>query len=89
MINKETIEKRFDESFVKDQGPFIEPTWKDPNGCVGPVRAFIHETITELLREVVGPLTENEVEYSPSKHIVNITKQAIIQAAKDRGYDID
>ena len=43
-MNKEQWEKEFRKEFVKDLGPKIEPVWKDPNGCVGPVIASISKT---------------------------------------------
>lgn len=41
----EELMKEFDRQFVKDNGPYVEPSFSDPIGQVGPVKFFIRETI--------------------------------------------
>lgn len=57
----QNMEKEFDRQFVKYNGRYIEDSFIDPNGLVGPVRKFIKEYTRSLLsafaEEVIG---ENE-----------------------------
>jgi len=52
------MEKEFDRQFVKYNGRYIEDSFIDPNGLVGPVRKFIKEYTRSLLsafaEEVIG-----------------------------------
>jgi hypothetical protein len=47
-----TLDEEFDTQFVKDLGPDVEPIWLDPNGSVGPVKAFIKSYILSLMEDV-------------------------------------
>lgn len=58
-MNKDWRE-RFDEQFVKDNGGDIEPSFKDSNGDVGPVRVFIQELLKEE-RERTLELVREEI----------------------------
>lgn len=50
-MEKEPWEIEFDEQFVKDLGSEVEPVWKDPIGCVGPVKTFIRTQREQAKRE--------------------------------------
>jgi hypothetical protein len=44
-------EERFDKEFIKDNGHDTEPSFKDPNGDVGPVKSFIKELLEFTKKE--------------------------------------
>ena len=52
---KQTLRK-FDEKFEKDNGSKVEPSFKDPNGDVGPVKQFLLSELSEAKHEVINDL---------------------------------
>jgi len=46
-------EIEFDNKFVRDLGDKVEPIWKDPVGCVQPVKSFIAEQIKKEKEKVL------------------------------------
>jgi hypothetical protein len=53
------IEREFNKQFVKNIGRGVEPIIKDPNGSVGPIRAFIRQSINEIIDSI--PLEEMDI----------------------------
>jgi hypothetical protein len=65
MPDNKTWSDRFDEEFVKDNGENINPSFIDPNGDVGPVKAFFQNELEKLGREL---LTKQELGDTAQKY---------------------
>ena len=52
-MNKKNWEKKFDEEFVRDNGENIEPSFKDPDGSVGPIKYFIRELLQQERERII------------------------------------
>lgn len=63
-------EVEFENEFVKDNGSEIEPSFKDPNGDVGPIKDFIRKVRTEAIKEErrrIEKLIKHEMSFDTGK----------------------
>lgn len=78
------VEQRFDEEFVQYNGPDIEPSFTDPAGQVGPIKAFLAQELKEREKEIVERIEEdlllNQIYMFPSfdlKEVYGIDKSGL------------
>lgn len=61
--SRQEWEEEFDEKFVKDNGENVEPSFKDPNGDVGPVKGYIRSLLLSHNQRLVDGLETIRHEY--------------------------
>ena len=61
-LNELAWEEEFDKEFMKDNGPDVEPSFSDPNGQYGPVKAFIRDLLSLKDAEIKSDI-ERHVDY--------------------------
>ena len=71
-LKKEILEE-FEKEFVKDNGEYIEPSFIDPVGSVGPIKAFLIQTIDRVRVERDEEVEEIPVMKGSNEALDNIT----------------
>ena len=61
-LNELAWEEEFDKEFMKDNGSDVEPSFSDPNGQYGPVKAFIRDLLSLKNAEIKSDI-ERHVDY--------------------------
>lgn len=84
------ILKRFDEEFIKDMGPNVEPIFIDAIGSVGPIKDFIKSEVEGILIDVLA-IKDKDFKRGERKWCIECADRInkdIKEVAKKHGFDI-